>query len=30
MAKCNLDLAAVRDIRWDECGSQPAHDYTFL
>jgi hypothetical protein len=30
MAKCNLDLVAVQEIRWDEGGSQPTDNYTFL
>jgi hypothetical protein len=27
LAKCNLDLVAVQEVRWDEDGSQPADDY---
>jgi hypothetical protein len=30
LAKFELDLVAVQDIRWDNGGSQPADDYTFL
>jgi hypothetical protein len=26
--KCNLDLMAVQEFRWDKSGSQPADDYT--
>jgi len=28
MAKHNLDLVAVQNVRWLEGGSQPADDYT--
>jgi hypothetical protein len=29
LEKCNLDLVAVEEVRWDGGGSQPADDYTF-
>jgi hypothetical protein len=30
LAKYNLDLVAVQEVRWVEGGSQPADDYTFF
>jgi hypothetical protein len=30
LAKYNLDLVAVQEVRWDKGGSEPAGDYTFL
>jgi exonuclease III len=27
LAKCNLDLAAVQEVRWDKVGSEPAECY---
>jgi hypothetical protein len=30
LVKYNLDLVAVEDVRWDDSGSQPAEDGTFL
>jgi hypothetical protein len=27
LVKCNLDLVAVQEVRWDQGGSQPAEDY---
>jgi hypothetical protein len=30
IAKCNLDLVAVKDVRWVKVGSQPEDDYAFL
>jgi len=29
LAKYNLDLAAVQEVRWDEGSNQPANDYTY-
>jgi hypothetical protein len=28
LAKCDLDVVAPQDVRWDEGGSQPADGYT--
>jgi hypothetical protein len=30
LAKYNLDLITVQEVRWDEDGSQPTDDYTFF
>jgi hypothetical protein len=30
LVKHSLDLAEVKEVRWDKGGSQPAHDYTFF
>jgi exonuclease III len=30
LAKYNLDLVAVQEVRWVKGGSQPADDYTFF
>jgi hypothetical protein len=30
LAKYNLDLVSVQDVRYVECDSQPANAYTFL
>jgi len=30
LAKYNLHLVSVQDVKWDEGGSQPAYDYTFF
>jgi hypothetical protein len=30
LGKCQLDLVAVQEVRWDEGGNQPADDYTFF
>jgi hypothetical protein len=30
LVRCNLDLIAVQEVRWDRGGSQPANDYTFF
>jgi hypothetical protein len=30
LAKCNLDVVAVQEVRWVEDDSQPAEDYTFF
>jgi exonuclease III len=30
LAKHNLNLVAVQEVRWVEDGSQPAEDYTFF
>jgi hypothetical protein len=27
---CKLDVMGVEEVRWDEGGSQPAHDYKFF
>jgi endonuclease/exonuclease/phosphatase family metal-dependent hydrolase len=29
LAKYNLDLMAVQEVRWDKVGSQPADDWMF-
>jgi len=28
--KCDLDVVAVQEVRWDKGGSWPADDYTTL
>jgi hypothetical protein len=30
LAKCNLDLVALQEVRWVKVGSQPADDYKFF
>jgi hypothetical protein len=30
LTKCNLDLVAVQEVRWDIGGSEPAVDYKFF
>jgi hypothetical protein len=30
LAKCKLDLVAVKEVRWGIGGSQPADDYIFF
>jgi hypothetical protein len=30
LAKCNFDLMAIQEVRWDEGSSHPADDYTFF
>jgi len=30
LAKYNLALVAVQEVRWDKCGCQAADDYTFF
>jgi hypothetical protein len=30
LAKYKLDIMAGQEVKWVECGSQPADDYTFL
>jgi exonuclease III len=30
LANCNTDLVALQEVRWDNVGSEPEDDYTFL
>jgi len=30
LVKCNLDVVAVQEVRWDNGGSQPADDNAFF
>jgi len=30
LAKYNSDLVVVQEVKWDEGGSQPADEYTFI